>query len=103
KRSPPKLLNEQVVSVDQPWCLDRIDLASVYEAHERVAVVLRQKQLVTRLDARILVLLLKKVVAVELAGGAGRAIAVLERPREREKEKRDRCQPLLAVDDLDRV
>ena len=76
ERRPPQLLGEQVVRVDEPRRLGGVHLAAVDQAHEGVAVVLGQEELVAGLDALVLVLLLEEVVAVELAGGAGRSVAI---------------------------
>ena len=59
---PADLLHEEAVVVDEARRVRRIELAPVDQPHERVAVALRQQQLVAGLDALVLVVLLKEVV-----------------------------------------
>ena len=80
-----------------------IELAAVDQAHEGVAVALGQEELVARLDALDLVLLLEQVVLDELAGRLLAPSPSASSAREAQQEERDRRQALLAVDDLDRV
>ena len=66
QRRPPQLLDEEVVGIDQPRRLGDVDLATVDEAHEGVAVALGQEELVACLRRRVDILLLEQVVLDQL-------------------------------------
>jgi hypothetical protein len=56
---PPQLFDEEVVGVNEPRRLRSVQLAAVDQAHEGVAVVLGQEELVAGLDALVFVFLLE--------------------------------------------